>query len=196
MVQRLGYRKLPRMASFYREWISVSASLMQLSVCIRRTPSNSQGRDQMPADVVNLEDTLINDNGTAPEVTPTSQVATPPAQNGTPTPSGDGGPQASFAPALLERAKGAGLKLDGIDNHEKFSEYLLSEYERTRPYAEYGRSALATQPNLLSQSRQTSRSARSRSTGRARNSILMVISMASGMLPSWISRRTLRSRTG
>jgi hypothetical protein len=105
----------------------------------------------MPADVVNLEDTLINDNGTAPEVTPTSQVATPPAQNGTPTPSGDGGPQASFAPALLERAKGAGLKLDGIDNHEKFSEYLLSEYERTRPYAEYGRSALAQPNNQVSQ---------------------------------------------
>jgi hypothetical protein len=98
----------------------------------------------MPA---NLEDML---DGSAPANPPDvsappepkveqAQQPTAPA-SGTPT----DGPQTPSLPAnLLSRAQAAGLKLDGIDSLDRFAEYALDQYERSRPYAEYGRSALS-----------------------------------------------------
>jgi hypothetical protein len=47
----------------------------------------------------------------------------------------------------LERARAAGLSLDGVENHEKLSEFLLSRYEQERPYIDLGRQSLASQPS-------------------------------------------------
>lgn len=79
--------------------------------------------------------------------TPQPQAPTPPA------PSTPAGPQlgtgvAAASPSLpaglLQRAQAAGLKLDGIDSHDKFAEFVLGQYEQTRPYADIGRQSLAT----------------------------------------------------
>jgi len=77
-----------------------------------------------------LEDLLTADDSTTPE-----PVETPAPD---PTPAAP-----ALPPSLLSRAHSAGLDLEGIDNSDKFAEYLLDQYIQNRPYADHGRQSLA-----------------------------------------------------
>lgn len=81
-----------------------------------------------------LEDVLVN----PPDAAPLPEPNTPPAPD-----------QAAFSlpPAISTRMQSLGLKADGIDSHDKAYEFLLSQYEQSKPYAEFGRSTLASRPH-------------------------------------------------
>lgn len=93
----------------------------------------------MPPDDLNLnlEDTLI------PPTTAATEEAAPPTVD---PPVQQETQQESLPSSLLMRAQQAGLPLDGIDNHEKLSSYLLDRYMQDRAYADYGRSAISAGP--------------------------------------------------
>lgn len=90
---------------------------------------------------LNLEDTLV------PQGTPPSDEASLPNQQQAPAAeaveevSSEHTP--SLPPNLLTRAQQLGLPLDGIDSSDKLNEFLLDQFANLRPYADYGRSALA-----------------------------------------------------
>jgi hypothetical protein len=106
----------------------------------------------MPDDLgLNLEDQLITSEGTTPadagaEQTTSQQPAQPagtPEATGLQQGSGPSTtPPATLPASLLARAQQAGLPLEGIDTPERFQEFLLDQLIQSRPYADYGRSAL------------------------------------------------------
>jgi len=109
-------------------------------------PAESNGLD------LNLEDTLLTP-GTPPDdeaSLPSQQQAQGAVDQGSEGLQSGGDvtpPPASLPPGLLARAQQLGLPLDGIDSAERFAEYLADQYANLRPYADYGRSALAHPPN-------------------------------------------------
>jgi hypothetical protein len=82
-----------------------------------------------------LEDTLVN--STAPDATglPEPTHVAEPTQ-----------PAYSLPESIASRMQAAGLDTNGIDSQDKLHDYLLRTYESTRPYAEFGKSALSQQP--------------------------------------------------
>lgn len=77
----------------------------------------------------------------APPAAPAAASPQEPSKPSTPTVA-----LPSFATSgLYARAKSAGLDLDGIDSPDSFAEVLLDRYMAERPYADHGRSQLASQ---------------------------------------------------
>jgi len=109
-------------------------------------------------DESNLEDILLPPPGenspgegqteiqSTPEVQSQGQAGEPPVPSQ---------PAVSSLPAsLVSRAKAAGLPLDNLDSTDKLAEYILDRYSQERPYADFGRSALANQGNQNRQQEQ------------------------------------------
>ncbi len=95
----------------------------------------------MPA---NLEDMLDGKQPAPPD--DVASLPESPQEPQTPAPASPAAPSFSLPAPIASRMQAAGFKTDGLDSHDKAYEYLLSQYEQTKPYAEFGRSALASQP--------------------------------------------------
>lgn len=111
----------------------------------------------MPEELsLNLEDQFTN----SPTPAEAGETPEPQQQQAQPAPSSDGPqlgggssptPPASLPESWTARAQQMGLPLEGIDTPEKFTDYLLDQFAQSRPYADYGRSALTNQGAQVSQ---------------------------------------------